>query len=131
MADQRRLRFTSAAPTGPWGDAQVAIHNALARNGVDSELRREAEMDRGQAPASAIDEAGMLLVDSGRADIGVNFREQVDWAFRALAHHQGYRHRNLRALARLVQPQYVGIAATRDSGITSLEDVASQRRPIR
>jgi TRAP transporter TAXI family solute receptor len=93
--------------------------------------RIEAAADRGELPRGAVDEAGMLLVDQGEADIGVNFREQVDWAFRGIAHQQRYQHTNLRALARLVQPQYVGIAATYESGITSLEQVAAERRPIR
>lgn len=146
MADGHQpIRFTGAVPNGPWGEAEVGIHKALSRCGVDSTIlsqaqassfmaemdRLEALMDRGQTPAAAIDEAGMLLVDSACADVGVNFREQVDWAYRAIAHHERYRHANLRALARLVQPQYVGIAATLDSGITSLAQVAKERRPIR
>jgi TRAP transporter TAXI family solute receptor len=88
-------------------------------------------MDRGEAPIRSFDEAGMSLVDTAQADVGVNFREQVDWAHRGIAHQQRQPHRNLRALARLVQPQYVGIAATRESGIFSLEQVAAERRAIR
>ena len=87
------------------------------------------ELGPGQPAPS--NEAGMFQVDRGHADIGVNFREQVDWAYRGIAHNQHYPLTRLRALANLVQPQYVGIAATAESGFTSLEQIAAERRPIR
>jgi len=132
-------------PNVHWGAARVAIHRALELNGIDSEIlamgnvaefmssrdRLESARGSGDAPATPVDEAGMLYVDSAQADIVVTFREQVDWAYRGLEHNAIYPLKNLRALARLVQPQYVGVAATRESGITSLEQVAAERRPIR
>src|SRR4051794_31944119 len=96
---------TGSFGSPPWADhgsAQVGIHKALARSGIHSEFlpsdagqnvlaaadRLEAAMDRGEAPIRAFDEAGMLLVDTAQADVGVNFREQVDWAHRGIAHQQ-------------------------------------------
>jgi TRAP transporter TAXI family solute receptor len=92
--------------------------------------RLEAELERGQS-IPKFDEAGMLLVDNREADISVNFSIMVDWAFNGLYHHASQPHRNLRALARILQPQYGGVAATVQSGIISLEQVAADRRPIR
>jgi hypothetical protein len=130
---------------GTWGVALQGIQKALARNGIESEFlsnestqafmarmdRIEAAMDRGEAPVARFDETGMLLVDEAEADINVNFREQVDWAYRGFIHHAHQPHRNLRGLARIVQPQYCAFAVTFESGITSLEQIAVERRPLR
>jgi uncharacterized protein len=143
LANDRTLKL--AGLFGAWGVALQGIQKALARNGIQSEFlstessaafmgrmdQLEAAMDRGEKPVAKFDEAGMLFVDQGAADIGVNFREQVDWAYRGFIHHEPQPHRNLRGLARLVQPQYTGFAVTQESGITSLEQIAKEQRPIR
>ncbi len=48
----------------------------------------ESKADRSQTTFERFDEAGMLLVNDGEADIGVNFKEQVDWAYRGFGHHE-------------------------------------------
>jgi TRAP transporter TAXI family solute receptor len=129
---------------GAWGSATLGIQQALALDGIKSEMmspesardtmaamdRLEAQLEQGQR-IPKFDEAGMLFVDNREVDLSVNFTIMVDWAFNGLFHHAAQPHRNLRALARIVQPQYGGIAATEESGITSLEQVARERRPIR
>jgi uncharacterized protein len=114
------LTFTGSSMKGPWGAAQIGIHKALARSGVVSDFKSydgEAE----SLPAH----------HRGEVDIGVNFREQVMFAYRGIGAYAKEPLPNLRGLATLIQPQYVGIAATWESGITSLDQVAAEKRPIR
>ncbi|MEA2640498.1 MAG: uncharacterized protein QOF51_1892 [Chloroflexota bacterium] len=140
--ESRTLRFSGLF--GAWGSATLGVQQALALDGVKSEIlspesaqhtmatmdRLEAQLEQGQR-IPKFDEAGMLLVDNYEADLSVNFTIMVDWAYNGLYHHASQPHRNLRALARVVQPQYGGIAATEESGITSLEQVAKEQRGIR
>ena len=114
------LTFTGSSMQGPWGAAQIGIQKSLARSGVPSEFRSydgEAE----SLPAH----------NRGEVDIGVNFREQVMFAYRGIGAYASEPLTNLRGIATLIQPQYVGIAATRESGIESLEQIAAEQRPIR
>src|SRR5882762_3931860 len=141
MAKTSSIRL--AGMFGPWGIALQGIQKSLAMNGIESDFlsgqdvfssmlqleKDEKNLDVGNS--SRFDEAGLQLLDSGVADVGVNFREQAEWAYRGLFHQESQPHTNLRAIARLIQPQYVGFAATYESGITSLEQVAREQRPIR
>jgi hypothetical protein len=140
------LRLAGEAPAlGPWGELQTGISKALRREGIACEFlspqsglsfmfnmdAAEAAMARGEWPAGPLDEAALLTIDRGDADISANFREQVDWAYRGLAFQARYPHKNLRALARVMQPQYAGFAVTFESGITSLEQIGREQRPLR
>jgi TRAP transporter TAXI family solute receptor len=142
VSRDRPLKFSGLF--GAWGSATLGIQQALALDGVETEIlspeyaqnmmatmdRLEARLEQGQA-IPKFDEAGMLLVDNREADISVNFTIMVDWAYNGLYHHAAQPHHNLWALARVLQPQYGGIAATLESGITSLKQVAAERRPVR
>src|SRR5207302_8505536 len=67
------LTLAGSSMKGPWGAAQMGIHKALARNGVISDFQSydgEAE----SLPAH----------HRGEVDIGVNFREQVMFAYRGV-----------------------------------------------
>ena len=120
MATSRTISFTGASIHGPWGAAQKGVAAALTRNGIQFEFKSYD----GEA-------ASLPAHDRGDVDLGANFREQIDWAYRGFAQYASQPLRNLRGIVSLVQPQYVGIAATWESGITSLEQVAAERRPIR
>ncbi|HEX7781488.1 MAG TPA: TAXI family TRAP transporter solute-binding subunit [Sphingobium sp.] len=130
---------------GAWDAAELAIEKALVAAGIGCDFTPggdalahmqalnaiEIQADTAQAGTERFDEAGMLYVDDGRADIGVNFFEQVDWAYRGFGHHEGQPHTNLRGIVTLVQPQYVCFAATKESGITSFDELVHNPRPVR
>jgi TRAP transporter TAXI family solute receptor len=120
VSTSRTITFTGASIDGPWGAAQKAVAAALKRVGVPYEFKSYD----GEA-------ASLPAHNRGEVDLGANFREQVDWAYRGFAQYAKEPLTNLRGLASFIQPQYVGIAATWESGITSLEQVAAERRPIR
>lgn len=140
------LRFAGVlGPEVHWGAAREAIRTALALDGIRTEIstpsslsafmteaskREQTLAGSGHADVEPFDEAGMLVVDRGAADVVVNFKEMVIWATQGIGHHS-YIHRNLRALARITQPQFVGIAVRDDTGVTSLEQIATERIGLR
>jgi hypothetical protein len=71
-----------------------------------------------------------LLMDKGDADMGLMFGAAVKWA------HEGTvvfnkKHEFLRGLVNSMDKYYIGIMATKRSGITSLEEVAKNKKPVR
>ena len=120
MATSRMISFTGASINGPWGAAQKGVAKALARNGIQYEFKSYD----GEA-------ASLPAHNRGEVDLGANFREQIDWAYRGFAQYAADPLKDLRGIVSLVQPQYVGVAATWESGITSLEQIAAEKRPIR
>jgi len=111
------LSIDSDRPDEYWGTILVGLHNALAQNDVRSEFR----FTFGLAEA-------LQAVGSGQVDVGCNFREMLVWAYTGLWQPPTPR---LRALCKVSAPRYIGIAATIASGISSLSQIAVERRPIR
>lgn len=111
------LSIDSDRPNEYWGVALLALQQALSRNGTDSELR----LTFGLAEA-------LQAVADGQVDVGCNFREILRWAFDGLWQP---RSPELRAICKVSAPRYIGVAATEQSGIVSLEQIAAERRPVR
>jgi hypothetical protein len=111
------LSIDSERPHEYWGVALLALQKALAHEGLHGELRHTF----GLVPA-------LDVVANGEVDVGCNFKELLVWA------HDGLWQTprpNLRALARVIAPRYIGISATAESGVTALEQIAVEKRPIR
>jgi TRAP transporter TAXI family solute receptor len=71
-----------------------------------------------------------LLMDKGDADLGLLFGAAVKWA------HEGTvvfnkKHEFIRGLVGALDKYYIGIMATKKSGITSLEEVVRKKMPVR
>jgi hypothetical protein len=71
-----------------------------------------------------------LLMDKGDADLGLLFGAAVKWA------HEGTvvfnkKHEFLRGLVGSLDKYYIGIMVTKRSGVTSLEEVAKNKKPVR
>jgi TRAP-type uncharacterized transport system substrate-binding protein len=111
------LSMDSERPEEYWGVVLGDLQKALARNGIQSEMR----YNRGL-------EAGLRAVAQGEIDVGCNFKELLSWFHDGLWQPAWP---SLRALMRVTAPRYIGVAATVESGITSLEQIAVERRPIR
>lgn len=117
--DKQRLTLSidSERPDEYWGVALMALRRVLGCNGIDASLHY----------TWGIRDA-LQAVGSGTVDVGCNLKEMLTWARDGSWTVQSP---NLRGLARIVAPRYIGVAATASSGIESLEQVARERKPIR
>lgn len=70
-------------------------------------------------------------VHEGMAEIGLNLLQSVRWAYRAEGAYDGWRHTSLRALGSILQPQWLTVAVRWDLRVTSLQELAQRRPPLR
>ena len=71
-----------------------------------------------------------LLMDKGDADLGLLFGAAVKWAYDGTVVFNK-KHEFIRGLVGSFDKYYIGIMATKKSGITSLEEVAKKKMPVR
>lgn len=122
--DGKRIVFAGAAPEGagtPWGTLALVTRKALAPLGyqVDIEvLSWGANNPR--------------YVADGRCDLGATQYRAVEEAFEGSEAWSGEPPRsNLRLIATINQPAWIGVAVRAASGITDLAQIAAQRMPVR
>jgi TRAP-type uncharacterized transport system substrate-binding protein len=70
-------------------------------------------------------------VHEGMAELGLNLAPAVRWAYRAEGAYDGWRHTSLRGLATLWAPQWLAVAVRWEARVTSLEQLAERRLPLR
>jgi uncharacterized protein len=117
----KRLVFGGAGPGTPWGTLGQITARALEPEGY--QVRIEPEASRGRCPG---------MVSAGTVDFGATQTLLVRWAYTG-------EHRfkadggspRLRAIATIMFPAWLGIAARWESGITDLGQVAERRLPVR
>lgn len=71
-----------------------------------------------------------LLMDKGDADLGLLFGAAVKWAYDGTVVFNK-KHEFIRGLVGSLDKYYIGIMVTKKSGITSLEEVAKKKSPVR
>jgi TRAP-type uncharacterized transport system substrate-binding protein len=120
----KKIVFAGAAPEGagtPWGTLGLVVRKALQPLGyqVDIEiLSWGANNPR--------------YVADGRADLGATQYRAVEEALEGTEAWSGEGPRsNLRLIATINQPAWIGVAVRAASGITDLADIAAKQMPIR
>jgi TRAP-type uncharacterized transport system substrate-binding protein len=117
----KRLVFGGAGPGTPWGTLGQITAAALEPEGY--QVRVEPDASRGRCPG---------LVSAGRVDFGATQTLLVRWAYAG-------EHRfkadgalpRLRAIATIMFPAWLGLAARWETGITDLSQVAERHLPVR
>jgi hypothetical protein len=71
-----------------------------------------------------------LLMDKGDADLGLLFGAAVKWAYEGKVVFNK-KHEFVRGLVGSLDKYYIGIMVTKKSGVTSLEEVAKKKMPVR
>ena len=71
-----------------------------------------------------------LLMDKGDADLGLMFGAAVKWAYDGTVVFNK-KHEFIRGLVGSLDKYYIGIMVTKKSGITSMEEVAKKKSPVR
>ena len=122
--EQKKIVFAGAAPEGagtPWGTLGLVVRKALQPLGyqVDIEiLSWGANNPR--------------FVADGRADLGATQYRAVEEALQGTEAWSGEPPRsNLRLIATINQPAWIGVGVRAASGITDLAEVAKKQMPIR
>jgi uncharacterized protein len=122
--DNKQIVFAGAAPVGagtPWGTLALVTQKALEPLGYEVEI--EVLSWGANNPR---------YVSDGRADLGATQYRAVQEAMQGVEGWQGEPPRtNLRLIATINQPAWIGVAVRADSGITDLGQIASKRLPIR
>lgn len=119
-----KLVFAGAGPPGmgtPWGTLGEVTARALAPHGY--EVRLES---RSFGPNNA------RYVADGRADLGATHLTRVLGAYHGRWEYAGEPPRtNLRVIAAINHPSWIGVAVRADSDIGDLGDIARRRLPVR
>ncbi len=122
--EDRRLVFAGAGGPGmgtPWGTLGAITKRALTPLGY--EVHIESRSARTENPR---------YVGDGRADLGATHASQVLAAFHGRdAFAAEAPRQNLRVIACINHPSWVGVAVRADTGITDLSDVLERRLPVR
>ena len=120
----KRITFAGAAPIGagtPWGTLALVVRKALAPLGYETEI--EVLSWGANNPRYVAD---------GRADLGATQYRAVQEAMDGVEAWQGEApRRNLRLIAIINQPAWIGVAVRAETGITDLADVARRQYPLR
>lgn len=120
----KKIKFAGAGPVGngtPWGTLALVTRRALEPLGYETEIETAswgAENPR--------------YVADGRCDLGATqYRVVRDAAAGGSAYQDEGSRRNLRLIATINQPSWLGVAIRRESGITDLAQVAERKLPLR
>jgi TRAP-type uncharacterized transport system substrate-binding protein len=117
----KQLVFGGAGPGTPWGTLGRITARALEPSGYS--VRVDPDASRGRCPE---------MVQTGKVDFGATQTLIVRWAYTG-AHRfaaTGALPR-LRAIATIMFPAWLGIAARWETGITDLHQVAQRQLPVR
>src|SRR5207244_8619039 len=124
LADKKQVKFAGAAPIGagtPWGTLALVVRKALEPLGYETEI--ETLSWGANNPRYVAD---------GRADLGATQYRAVQEAMNGVEAWQGEAPRhNLRLIAIINQPAWIGVAVRAETGITDLADVARKQLPLR
>jgi uncharacterized protein len=120
----KKIRFAGAGVVGrgtPWGTLGLVVRRILAPLGYDTEIE--------SASAGA---NNPRYVADGRCDIGATQVRAVREAVESRRAFEGEDPReNLRLIATINQPSWLGVAVRVETGITDLSQIAKQKMPIR
>jgi len=122
--DGKNIVFAGAAPVPmgtPWGTLALVVRRALEPLGYETQIE-----------AASWGDNNARYVADGLADLGATQYRSVRYAWDGLhSFATGGPRRNLRLIATINQPAWIGMAVRAESDITDLSDVAKRRLPIR
>src|SRR5215203_461769 len=119
--EDKKLVFGGAGPGTPWGTLGLVVGRALAPHGY--EVRVEAEASRDRNPR---------VLSEGKVDIGGTTAHAARWAFQGRHTFQGESPRtNLRQIATIMHPAWLGIAVRAETWITDLSHIRERQLPVR
>ncbi|HLF76811.1 MAG TPA: TAXI family TRAP transporter solute-binding subunit [Dehalococcoidia bacterium] len=120
----KHIVFAGAAPIGagtPWGTLALVVKKALEPLGYDVDI--EILSWGANNPR---------YVSDGRADLGATQYRAIEEAMRGVESWAGEEPRsNLRLIATINQPAWIGAAVRAETGITDLGDIGRKQLPIR
>jgi TRAP-type uncharacterized transport system substrate-binding protein len=117
----RQLVFGGAGPGTPWGTLGLVVGRALAPHGYD--VRVEAEASRDRNPR---------LLSDGKVDLGGTTAHAARWAYQGKHTFAGEApRRNLRLIATIMHPAWLGIAVRAETWITDLGQIRERQLPVR
>jgi TRAP-type uncharacterized transport system substrate-binding protein len=120
----RRVIFAGAAPVPmgtPWGTLALVVQKALAPLGYETQIEIASWGDN-----------NARYVADGLADLGATQYRSVRYAWDGLhSFAAGGPRRNLRLIATINQPAWIGMAVRAESEIGDLGDIAKRRLPVR
>ncbi len=122
MADKMyggtKLKFLVFVPDSGWDTIGKVVRKVLAHEGIDVEL-----------VWTTGEEKNARLV-RGEADFTVA-REDLSWAYHGTAEYEGQPHPNLRAIACIAEPNWLGLAVTYETRLTAIEQIRERKFPLR
>jgi TRAP-type uncharacterized transport system substrate-binding protein len=122
--DGKKIVFAGAAPVGagtPWGTLALVTRKALEPLGYEVEI--EILSWGANNPR---------YVSDGRADLGATQYRAVEEAMKGIEGWSGEGPRtNLRLIATVNQPAWIGVAVRAETGITDLADIARNKMAVR
>jgi TRAP transporter TAXI family solute receptor len=120
MTRKTALSFALVIPNAPWWNLGIVTKQIMKTHGYDVELSQSKSED-----------LQIKRVADGDADIGVNTEYMALWSFNGTGHYKGQPKPNLRAIAYIAEPCWFGFAVTRETRITSFEQMLKMRFPLR
>ena len=119
--DDRKLVFGGAGPGTPWGTLGLVVSRALAPLGYEVRVEPEASRDRNPR----------VLAD-GKVDLGGTNAHAARWAYQGKHTFAGEApRRNLRLIATIMHPAWLGIAVRAETWITDLGQIKERQLPVR
>ncbi len=119
--EDKSLVFGGAQAGTPWGTLGEITGRALAPLGYS--VRVEAEASRDRNPR---------LLAAGKVDLGATNSLAAFWAYEGSHTFAGEEpRRNLRVIATIMFPAWIGLAVRWETGITDLSQVRERRLPLR
>jgi TRAP-type uncharacterized transport system substrate-binding protein len=137
----KRPVLQAACDHCPWGALGNLVKRIMGSYGYDVQVclscsGREAAriVARRLRPPEITDRQfaeGTLVNPDGPIDFGVTGIEAVRRAYNGTAGFPEGAFKNLRVIARIENPSYLMVAATKESGITDLKQVRERKMPVR
>jgi hypothetical protein len=118
MDKEKKLKFLVFVPNSGWDTLGRITRKALANEGIDVETVR------------ALDEHIARLA-RGEADFGTHRDYEVLWAYHGSGPYQGQATPNLRAIACIPEPNWLGFAVKYETRLTAIEQIRERRFPLR
>jgi TRAP transporter TAXI family solute receptor len=119
-SSNRKLTFALVVRNAPWWNVGIITQKILANYQYEVDLTQSRSEDH-----------QIERVASGDAQIGIVADFMANWAFNGTSHYQGRPRPELRAIAFVDQPMWMGFAVKRDTHIKSFEDIRDRQFPLR
>jgi uncharacterized protein len=136
----KRPLVGAACPNCPWGAVADVLKPMMLKRGWDLQICyncsgvNSVRLVSGaqRPPERRPDQAWLPTPPNGPVDFGVTNLHRLRWAYEGTYDYAKEAPlRNLRLIARIEHPTYVGVAVRADSGITDLRQIRERRMPVK